>query len=116
MWNSSLWEQENQEKIKAIVEEIVKIQVGFMEELAEDYPNVAKNARSIHTYEDNPYNTSYETYLRGELLTYSEKTLALYGKYVVDYAQREKNLAKEIMNNTAILYGFKSIDELEKSY
>lgn len=104
------------EKTRAIVEEIVKIQVGFMEDLAEDYPNVAKNARSIHTYEDNPYNTSYETYLRGELLTYSEKTLALYGKYVVDYAQREKNLAKEIMNNTAILYGFKSIDELEKSY
>lgn len=104
------------ERTKAIVEEIVKIQVGFMEELAEDYPNVAKNARSIHTYEDNPYNTSYETYLRGELLTYSEKTLSLYGQYVVGYAQREKNLAKEIMNNTAILYGFKSIDELEQNY
>lgn len=104
------------EKTKAIVEEIVKIQVRFMEELAEDYPNVAKTARSIHTYEDSEWNTSYETYLRGELLTYSEQTLALYGKYVVEHVQNEKNLAVEIMNNTAILYGYKSIDDLEKSF
>lgn len=102
------------ERTRAIVEEIVKIQVTFMEELAEDYPKVAKTARSIHTYEDSQWNTSYETYLRGELLTYSESTLSLYGKYVVDYVQKEKNLAVEIMNNTAVLYGYKSIDELEE--
>ena len=104
------------DKTRAIVEEIVKIQVKFMEELAEDYPNVAKSARSIHTYEDSEWNTSYETYLRGELLTYSEQTLALYGKYVVEHVNNEKNLAVEIMNNTAILYGYKSIDDLEKSF
>ncbi len=102
------------ERTRAIVEEIVKTQVGFMEELAEEYPKVAGTARSIHTYEDSEWNTSYETYLRGELLTYSEKTLALYGRYIVSYVQNEKNLAMEIMNNTAILYGYKSIDDLEE--
>jgi len=102
------------ERTRAIVEEIVKVQVRFMEELADDYPKVANTARSIHTYEDSQWNTSYETYLRGELLTYSEKTLALYGQYVVDYVKREKNLAVEIMNNTAVLYGYKSIDDLEE--
>ncbi len=98
---------------KAIVEEIVKFQVGFMEELAEDYPKVAGTARAIHTYEDTPYDTSYETYLRGELLTYSERTLSLYGQYVVDHVKSEKNLAIEIMTNTALLYGYKSLDDLE---
>ena len=102
------------DKKKAIVEEIVKIQVGFMEELEDDYPNVVRNARSIHTYEDSAYNTSYETYLRGELLTYSEETLSLYGKYVVEYAKNEKNLAFDIITNTAHLYGYKSLDELEE--
>lgn len=102
------------DKKKAIVEEIVKIQVGFMEELEDDYPNVVRNARSIHTYEDSAHNTSYETYLRGELLTYSEETLSLYGKYVVEYAKNEKNLAFDIITNTAHLYGYKSLDELEE--
>ena len=101
------------DKTKAIVEEIVKIQVGFMEDFAEDYPKVAGTARKIHTYEDTPFDTSYETYLRGELLTYSPKTLELYGRYVVDHVNKENNIAKEIMTNTALLYGYRSLEDLE---
>jgi len=102
------------EKTRAIVEEIVKIQVGFMEELAEEYPHVAGSARSIHTYEDTPFNTSYETYLRGELLTYSQETLALYGQYVIGYVQAGKNIAYDTMTNSAHLYGYNSLVELEE--
>lgn len=105
---------ERDAKQLAIVEEIVKIQVEFMESFAEDYPKTAEGARSIHTYEDSEYNTSYETYLRGELLTYSPETLSLYGQYVISYVKQEKNLTYEIMNNTARLYGFASVDEMEK--
>lgn len=101
------------EKTRSIVEEIVKIQVGFMEELAEEYPHVAGSARSIHTYEDTPFNTSYETYLRGELLTYSQETLGLYGQYVVGYVQAGRNIAYDTMTNSAHLYGYNSLDELE---
>ncbi|MCI9142141.1 MAG: DUF4125 family protein, partial [Lachnospiraceae bacterium] len=71
---------------KQIIEQIVRMQVGWMEEFAERYPALAHNARNIHTTEDNPLDTSYETYLRGELGTYSDKMLELYGRYVVDYA------------------------------
>lgn len=105
---------ERDDKQLSIVEEIVKIQVGFMESFADDYPNTAAQARSIHTYEDTPYNTSYETYLRGELQTYSPETLSLYGQYVISYVKQEKNLVCEIMNNTAHLYGYSSIEEMEK--
>ena len=98
---------------KAIMEEIVKIQVGFMEELALQYPKVAGTARSIHTSEDTLYNTSYETYLRGELGTYSDETLALYGSYIVSLVNKKENLAKNIMRNTAILYGYASLEDLE---
>lgn len=99
---------------KEIIEEIVKIQVGWMEEFAAEYPKAAGNARSIHTAEDTPYNTSYETYLRGELSTYSDETLDLYGRFIAQLCRENKNLAKMIMANTAFLYGYASLDELEE--
>ncbi len=98
---------------KEIIEEIVKIQVEWMEEFARKYPKAAGNARSIHTAEDTPYNTSYETYLRGELSTYSDETLDLYGRFIAQLCMEEKNLAQMTMANTAFLYGYASLDELE---
>ena len=98
---------------KEIIEEIVKIQVGWMEEFAKKYPKAAGNARSIHTSEDNLYNTSYETYLRGELSTYSDETLDLYGRFVAKLYEENKNLAEMTMRNTALLYGYESLEDLE---
>ena len=97
----------------AIQEEIIKIQVEWMEEFAGKYPKMAGNARSIHTYEDSMYNTSYETYLRGELGTYSEETFLMYGRFIVGLKKQGDNLAYNIMNNTAKLYGYKSVEEAE---
>ena len=97
----------------AIQEEIIKIQVGWMEAFAEKYPKMAGNARVIHTYEDTAFQTSYETYLRGELGTYSEITFLLYGRFITDLLREEKNLAYEIMNHTAKLYGYLSVEDAE---
>lgn len=99
---------------KEIIEEIVRIQVGWMEEFAAEYPKAAGNARSIHTAEDTPFNTSYETYLRGELSTYSDETLDLYGRFIAQLCRENKNLAKMIMANTAFLYGYASLEDLEE--
>lgn len=99
---------------KAIISQIAQVQVAWMEEFAERYPHLADNARSIRSAEDNLYNTSYETYLCGELGTYSDKMLELYGKYVVEYAKASKNLAFEIMKNSVHLYGYKDLDAAER--
>lgn len=96
-------------------EEIIKIQVDWMEEFSKKYPLMAENARKIHTIEDMPWETSYETYLRGELGTYSDQTLELYGRFVVELARKEKNLAYMIMENTVEFYGYSSVDEAEAS-
>ncbi|MBO5279165.1 MAG: DUF4125 family protein [Lachnospiraceae bacterium] len=101
-------------KRKEIQEEIIRIQVGWMEEFAEKYPKMAGNARSIHTYEDSEYDTSYETYLRGELGTYSEQTFILYGRFITSLMQKGKNLAYETMSNTAKLYGYSSVEDVER--
>jgi len=98
------------EEKKQVIESIVGIQVGWMEAFAAEYPRLAGKARSIHTYEDNPYNTSYETYLRGEISTYSDKMLQLYGGFIAGYAKTGKNLAYDIMTNTVHLYGYSDLD------
>lgn len=101
------------EKRNEIQEEIIKIQVSWMEEFARKYPKMAGNARSIRTSEDSEYNTSYETYLRGEISTYSENTFILYSSFIISLLKQNRNLAKEIMENTAKLYGYDSLGDAE---
>lgn len=101
------------EEKKAVIEQIAEIQVAWMEEFAAEYPHLADNARSIHSYEDHRYNTSYETYLRGELGTYSDKMLQLYGRYVVEYAGNDKNLTYDIMSHSVRMYGYKDLQAAE---
>ena len=98
---------------EGIIEKIVSLQVSWMEQFAAKYPHMASNSRSIHTREDNAFNTSYETYLRGELSTYSHATLKQYGVFVVELAKTGQNLAQMIMENTALLYGYKSLEDAE---
>lgn len=99
---------------KQIAEQIIGIQVGWLEEFREKYPRLSEQIRYIHTYEDTPYDTSAETYLRGELATYSEGTFILYGKYVLSLSGEGKNLNMMIMENTVRLYGYENLEDAEK--
>lgn len=103
------------ERTIAIVNQIAEIQVGWMKEFAEKYPKLAANARDITSDADDIYNTSYETYLKGELLTYSEELLKMYAEFIVCLAREGKNLAYMTIANTAHLQGYKSLDEAEKN-
>lgn len=100
---------------RALCAAICEIQTGWMEDFAAKYPKLASKARTIHTYEDTPYLTSYETYLRGELFTYSDITLKMYGNFIVSLYSQGKNLACEIMRRSVRMYGFDSLDDAEKS-
>jgi len=98
---------------KKIIEAIIGFQVNWMENFSKDYPKLSKNARNIHTYEDTPFMTSYETYLRGELSTYHDDTLILYGRFIAELMNRGENLARKIMNLTTFFYGYSSLEEAE---
>jgi len=98
---------------RAVINAITEIQVSWMEELSKKYPKISAHARNIHTKEDTETDTSYETYLRGELMTYSDTTLYLYGRYIVRLSNEGKNLAAMIIENTCRLYGYSSLDEAE---
>ena len=82
------------------MDEIAKIQVDWMEEFSKEYPKLANNARDITSDSDNLYNTSYETYLKGELLTYSEKLLKLKSASTVKpHAKAMKTIPAHIWKN-----------------
>lgn len=108
--NLKLFFPKHNESRLAITEQIITIQVEWLEEFAKDYPNLAGKARTIHSCEDTPYDTSAETYLRGELNTYSDRTLILYGRMIVSLKQQNKNLTKMIFTNIANAYGYDSLE------
>lgn len=99
---------------RTIAEQVIAIQVGWLEEFVAEYPALAGQIRYIHTSEDTPYDTSAETYLRGELDTYSKDTFILYCRYVIGLYKEGKNLNKMIMENTVLQYGYKSLDDAQK--
>ena len=102
------------EERRTIAEQVIAIQVGWLEEFVAEYPALAGQIRYIHTSEDTPYDTSAETYLRGELDTYSKDTFILYCRYVIGLYKEGRNLNKMIMENTVLQYGYKSLDDAQK--
>lgn len=97
-----------------IIEGIIPIQVEWREEFAKKYPHLSGQARLIHTAEDKMNSISFETYLRGELKTYSMETLVRYASMVVDFAKRGTNMVEEIMRRTTEYYGYATMEEAEQ--
>ena len=118
---------EEYEKIKDILEKasdektdlVNKIMFIYMEwekEFFERYPIFSSMGRPLYSSEDDNIETSIETYLRGELLSYSENTLKLYLDYIVDNKEKNINLAIKNMDNLARMQGFNDSDEVEEYY
>lgn len=105
--------QESREK----TEEIVKIHMEWDAFMAEHYPNIRKRGRVASTGEDSPEaGSSMESYLRCELLSYSEKTLELiYRETKAAYEQGE-NLLRDMIANEVQFYGYASLEEAEEKH
>ena len=55
-------------------EQVIAQQVAWAKDFRERYPKLGEAMRALTTTEDTPSATSFETYLRGELGTYSDQT------------------------------------------
>lgn len=87
--------------------------VLWQEELAEQYPRLTGHGRPIRKENDGPGITSFETYLRGELLTYSVESLRLYAAFVDKSKKERVNLCEQVLRNTVQQYGFSTLEEAE---
>jgi hypothetical protein len=97
-----------------MIEEIVSVEVEWMENYEKQYPFMASGNRPVRKEKDSEYETSFETYLIGELHTYSEKTLKLYLEMIKRLKTEGKSLAKEVMNAMVKAYGYQDLDDAER--
>ena len=97
-----------------LVEKIVAIQLKWQEDYARRYPRVARGSRPTDHSADADYVTSFETYLRCELYTYSERTLRAYLSHAEELARRGGNMTVQNLEYMAKLYGFSSLQEMEE--
>lgn len=96
---------------RKLIDAAAKLQISEMETLSRKYPHVAATMRPLRSCFDSPSCTSFETYLRGELTTYSLKTLRC---YLAQLENPQLNYSYRVLNETALQYGCKSLEELEQ--
>ena len=95
------WNPEVAAVKREIVEEIVKVQMDWMDDAKARYPKTAGMLQGLFGSE--------------ELLAYSDETLDLYGRFIAQLCGEGKNLAELTMQNLALLCGSGSLDQFEKN-
>jgi len=103
-------------EVLILIEKIVYILLEWEKELAEKFPNLLKRGRPIYSADDTNFVTSIETYLKGELATYSHRTLELYYQDVLKQKTENINGSEKILRNMVIRYGIESLEEADKKY
>jgi len=96
-----------------LIERLSRLSVRFMEELVDKYPHVAAQGRPLYSADDSRYTTSFETYNRGELATYSAKTLQLLEDQYLKMAAEGDNPAEVVLRHTVAQYGYASLERAE---
>ncbi|MDE6213423.1 MAG: DUF4125 family protein [Lachnospiraceae bacterium] len=100
-----------------LVEKIVQINLEWDAQMLRDYPNLRKRGRVATTKEDGVMaGSSMESYLRGELYTYSVKTLTLVLQETEDAKRKGESLLKQTIANETAFYGYQSLEDAEERY
>lgn len=98
----------------AAQEEIIAIEMAMDDEFTSRFPYYAAGGRPSRTASDNMYSTSKETYMRGEMSTWSDYTFELYASWVRELQNSGLNLPEVTANNIAKAYGFESVTAAEE--
>jgi hypothetical protein len=89
-----------------LIDEILERYRQWQREMIRDYPNIMRGGRDLD---------DFGNYLRGELETYSDETLALLRKDVEACSRRGENMAKQVYEYLARQSGYESIGQLERA-
>jgi hypothetical protein len=101
-----------EEKMK-IVDQITEIYLSWEKEMTLKYPKLTDKGRPLYSKDDTPEFTSIETYLKGELLSYSLNTLNLYFEYIKECITKNINLAEINLQNIVKEKGYSSLADVE---
>ena len=98
-------------EVPDLIDRIVDIVLEWEEALSIKYPHILSKGRPLHSSADTPFATSKETYLRGELATYSAKTLRLYLGNALKQQSENVNGSEIILDSMMKQYGFSSVED-----
>ena len=98
---------------RALVEQLVACHLEWAEEFAEEFPLYAGTGRALKAADAGWGQTAIETYVRGELTSYSQRTLKLYAEFAAQCKAEGVNLTKEIRDNIARSLGLSGSEEAE---
>lgn len=96
-------------------EAIIALQVRWASDFRARYPHLGEGMRVLRTAQDTLAETSFETYLRGELGTYSAATFGLYEALIQDTLEAGENLTEQTITWTVVLGGYADLAEAEAS-
>lgn len=99
------------EKRIAIEEDLVQLQLDWLQKFIDHYPKIAGYVRFIYT---NDAQETIESALRRDMAAYGDRTFILFGKFITDIAQAGGNLTYDIMNNMTRLYGYGGVEDAER--
>lgn len=98
-----------------LVDWICQAQITWQEALLKKYPRLMRNSRAIYRSADNRDSVSFETFVRGELMTLSVNTLRLYARQIEKAQKDGENLCEDILNNVVRQLGYASLDAANHS-
>ena len=103
-----------QENTNPLIEAIIRIKIGWQAEMFRKYPALMRGARPLTDAEEGAAMTSFETYARGELETYSDRTLELLHADLVAKRARGINVSEDVYDLLAKESGYASLQEAER--
>lgn len=98
---------------KEAVNQIVEIYLNWEKDLVEKYPKLTGRGRPLYSKNDTPEHTSIETYLKGELFSYSFRTVTMYLMYIKECVRKNINLAELNIENIVKEKGYTSLEDAE---
>jgi hypothetical protein len=97
-----------------VLEEIVLLKMDWQAAMFRDYPAVMSGARPLTDEITRAQMTSFETYARGELETYSARTRKLLHRDLLAMQARGESLSEMVYGSMVRASGYASIEEAER--
>ena len=98
-----------------LIDKIVGYHCAWQRSIMKKYPGIMSGGRPLSSAEDSAFLTSFETYLRGELETYSDATLELLNFDILDKNAKGISMAEELYTFLVKDKGYDSLDEAEQA-
>jgi hypothetical protein len=98
----------------SIIDDIIRLKISWQKEMFQKYPAIMHDARPLTKEAGSALMTSFETYARGELETYSNRTLELLYADLHMKLEEGVNMSEEVYECMVRDSGYPSLAESER--